>query len=59
MQITVFGEGNGNLLQYFCLGNPMDRKAWQATVQGVVKSHTQLGNSTTVFLGSCVWRCVC
>ena len=23
------GEGNGNLLQYSCLGNPMDRGAWQ------------------------------
>ena len=23
-------EGNGHLLQYFCLGNPMDRGAWQA-----------------------------
>ena len=25
------GEGSGNLLQYSCLGNPMDRGAWQAT----------------------------
>ena len=25
-------EGNGNLLQYSCLENPMDRGAWQATV---------------------------
>ena len=24
------GEGNGNLLQYFCLENSMDRRAWQA-----------------------------
>ena len=31
------GEGNNNLLQVFCLGNPMDREAWQATVQGVAK----------------------
>ena len=30
-------EGNGNPLQYFCLENPMDRGAWQATVQGVAK----------------------
>ena len=30
-------EGNGNLLQYFCLGNPMDRGAWWATVHGVAK----------------------
>ena len=28
-------EGNGNPLQYSCLGNPMDRRAWQATVHGV------------------------
>ena len=28
------GEGNGNPLQYSCLGNPMDRGAWQATVTG-------------------------
>jgi len=27
--------GNGNPRQYFCLGNPMDRGAWQATVHGV------------------------
>ena len=26
------GEGNGNLLQYSCLGNPMDRAPWWATV---------------------------
>ena len=30
-------EGNGNLLQYSCLGNPMDRGAWWATVHGVTK----------------------
>ena len=32
------GEGNGNSLQYSCLGNIMDRGAWQATVHGVAKS---------------------
>ena len=32
------GEGNGNPLKYSCLGNPMDRGAWQATVHGVAKS---------------------
>ena len=31
------GEGNGNLLQYSCLGSPMDRGAWQAAVHGVEK----------------------
>ena len=30
-------EGNGNLLQYSCLGNPLDKGAWQATVHGVAK----------------------
>ena len=32
------GEGNGNPLQYSCLGNPMDRGAWRATVHGVTKN---------------------
>ena len=31
------GEGNGNPFQDSCLGNPMDRGAWQATVHGVTK----------------------
>ena len=31
------GEGNENPLQYSCLRNPMDRGAWQATVQGVAR----------------------
>ena len=38
------GEGNGNLLQNSCLGNPMGRGAWQATVHRVTKSWTQLSN---------------
>ena len=29
------GKENGNPLQYSCLGNPMDRGAWWATVHGV------------------------
>ena len=33
-------KGNGKLLQYSCLGNPMDRGAWQATVHGVTKNQT-------------------
>ena len=28
------GEGNGNPLQYFCLGNSIDRGAWWATIHG-------------------------
>ena len=31
------GEGDGNLLQYSCLGNTMDRGTWWATVHGVAK----------------------
>ena len=38
------GEGNGNPLQYSCLGNPMDRGTWRATVHGVAMSWTRLSN---------------
>ena len=42
------GEGNGSPLQYSCLENAMEhppaRGAWQATVQGVTKSRTRLGD---------------
>ena len=35
------GEGNDTPLQYSCLGNPMDRGAWQATVHGAATTaHT-------------------
>ena len=34
------GEGNGNPLQYSCLGNDRDRGAWWATIQKVAKSQT-------------------
>ena len=36
------GGGHGNLLQYSCLENPIDRGAWQVTVHGITKSGTQL-----------------
>ena len=38
------GGGNVNPLQYSCMGNPMDRGVWCATVHGVTKSQTQLNN---------------
>ena len=38
------GEGNGTLLQYSCLENPMDGGAWQATVHGVTKSQMRLSD---------------
>ena len=37
-------SGGGNSLQYSCLENPMDRRAWWATVRGVAKSRTRLSN---------------
>ena len=35
-QVYIY-EGNGNSFQHSCLKNPMDRKAWLATVHGVAK----------------------
>ena len=46
----MYGEGNGNPLQYSCQENSMNRGAWQATVHtvlGVTKSSTQLSNIFT------------
>ena len=36
--------GNGNPVQYSCLGISMDRGAWQATVHGVTKNWTRLSD---------------
>ena len=38
------GGGHGNPLQYSCLKNSVDRGGWQATVDGVTKSQTQLSD---------------
>ena len=38
------GEGHGNLPQYSCLENPLDRATWWATVHGITKSQTQLSD---------------
>ena len=38
------GEGNGNLPQYSCLGNPMARGTWWAIVHRVAKSQTRLSD---------------
>ena len=38
------GEGNGNLLEYYCLGNPVNGEDWQATIHGVTKSQMWLSD---------------
>ena len=54
------GEGNDNPPQCSCLGNPMDRGAWQAIVQGVTKIWTQLSDfhshsKNVMFLFGCFY----
>ena len=44
-----FGEGNGTLLLYSCLENPMDGGAWKAAVHGVAEGWTQLKDFTFTF----------
>ena len=46
---STIGEGNGTLLQYSCLENPMDGGAWWAEVHGVAKSRGRLRNFTFTF----------
>ena len=52
------GEGNGNPLQYSCLGNPMDRGTCLATVHGVTRvGHNLTTNPLPPYV--CVCVCVC
>ena len=46
---SFIGEGNGTPLQYSCLENPMDGRAWWAAVHEVAKSRTRLSNFTFTF----------
>ena len=39
---SKYGEGSGTPLQYSCLKNPVDRRAWWAAVHGVTQSRTRL-----------------
>ena len=48
------GEGNSNPLQYSCLGNSMDRGAWEATVHVFTKSWIPLRHYHLLFLVSAV-----
>ena len=43
------GKGNGNVLQYSCLENAVDRGAWQATVNGMAKSQIWLCDWLSLF----------
>ena len=49
-------SGNGNLLQYCCLGNSMDRGAWWAIVHGVMKSWRRLSNWDQERILAVLWR---
>ena len=40
--LSCIGEGNGNPLQYSCLENPRDSRAWWAAVYGAAQSRTRL-----------------
>ena len=58
------GGGNGNPLQYRCLGNPMDRRAWLAAIHRIAKrGHDLATEYTHVLSGVCQrwsqeWLCV-
>ena len=55
------GGGEGNSCQYSCLENPMDKRAWLATVHGVEKSWTWLSNLACMWGDAAVmvmWVCV-
>ena len=49
--VWFFREGNGNPLQYSCLGNPVDRGAWWAAIYGVAQSLARLKRLT---MHSCI-----
>ena len=51
-------EGQGNSLQYSCLGNPMDRGAWWATVYGVVKELDTTECLTHTHTLLCIYKAV-
>ena len=53
LDCSIFGEGNGNPLQYSCLENPMDRRAWWAAISGVTQSRTRLKRLHFHFSLSC------
>ena len=58
-QEDSLGEGNGNSFQYSCLENSTEvyTGAWQATVNGVTKSRTQLNDYHQALLAECELSC--
>ena len=59
-QHIYIGEGNDNPLQYSCLGNPVDRGAWWATVHGVERiRHDLVTKYHLPYIYTCVCVCVC
>ena len=50
------GIGNGNLLQYSCLENSIDRGAWPTTIYGVSKGQTQLSTHVLQVFIRTSWR---
>ena len=55
--ISCIGEGNGNPLQYSCLENPRDGRAWWTAVYGVAQSQTRLKRlSSSSEMGLPRWR---
>ena len=43
------GGGHGNPLQYSCLENPMDRRAWWVTVHRITKSQTEVTEHASIY----------
>ena len=56
--LSCIGEGNGNPLQFSCLGNSMDRGAWKATIHGVTQlDTTERLTHTPVWLQNIFFKC--
>jgi len=53
--MRVFGEGNGNPLQYSCLENPRDRGAWWDVVYGVTRRWARLKRLSSSSSGKKTW----
>ena len=51
------GEGNGNPLQDSCLGNPMYRVVWQATIHGIIKDLPGKFRGLRSLVGYSPWSC--